>query len=119
GLFGSLEAAAMFAAFVTRSAAGGLLVMNVNDLSLKTVITTGSMSPACFWVTALNSLQNAMMLTPRGPSAVPTGGAGFAWPAGIWSFICATISFAMIVSFYSKLRDSSTSLGMTGGQLLL
>ena len=34
-------------------------------------------------VAALNSLQNAMMLTPRGPSAVPTGGAGLAWPAGI------------------------------------
>jgi hypothetical protein len=29
--------------------------MNVNDLSLKTVITTGRMSPACFCVAALNS----------------------------------------------------------------
>src|ERR1700730_17483473 len=77
-LFGSLEPAAMLAAFFSRIAAGGLLVMKVNDLSLKTVITTGKISPACFWVAALNSLQNAMMLLPRGPSAVPTGGAGFA-----------------------------------------
>src|SRR5438552_16411685 len=94
-LFGSFDPAAMFAAFFNRTAAGGLLVMKVNDLSLKTVITTGRMSPACFWVAALNSLQNAMMLTPRGPSAVPTGGAGLACPAGICNFTCATISLAM------------------------
>src|SRR3979490_901081 len=73
-LFGSLEPAAMLAAFFNRIAAGGLLVMKVNDLSLKTVITTGKMAPACFLVAALNSLQNAMMFTPRGPSPVPTGG---------------------------------------------
>src|SRR5215831_9431762 len=94
-LLGSFEPAAMFAAFLSRTAAGGLLVMNVNDLSLKTVITTGRMSPACFCVAALNSLQNAMMLTPRGPSAVPTGGAGLACPAGICSLICAITSLAM------------------------
>src|SRR5947209_7586479 len=94
-LFGSLEPAAIFAAFFSKTAAGGLLVMNVNDLSLKTVITTGRISPACFWVAALNSLQNAMMLTPRGPSAVPTGGAGLACPAGIWSLMCATTSLAI------------------------
>src|SRR5436309_16119788 len=82
-LFGSLEPAAMLAAFFNKIAAGGLLVMKVNDLSLKTVITTGRISPACFWVAALNSWQNALMLIPRGPSAVPTGGAGFACPAGI------------------------------------
>src|SRR5882724_3869355 len=94
-LFGSFEPAAIFAAFLSRTAAGGLLVMNVNDLSLKTVMTTGRMSPACFCVVALNSLQNAMMLTPRGPSAVPTGGAGLACPAGIWSLICAITSLAI------------------------
>src|SRR5438093_13032496 len=81
-LLGSLEPAAMLAAFFNKTAAGGLLVMKVNDLSLKTVITTGKMSPACFWVAVLNFLQKAMVLTPRGPSAVPTGGAGVAWPAG-------------------------------------
>src|SRR6476661_9955748 len=94
-LLGSFEPAAILAAFFNRTAAGGLLVMNVNDLSLKTVITTGRMSPACFCVAALNSLQNAMMLTPRGPSAVPTGGAGLACPAGICSLMCAITSLAM------------------------
>src|SRR4028118_2032831 len=32
-------------------------------------------------VAALYALQNSMMLTPWGPRAVPTGGAGVAWPA--------------------------------------
>src|SRR5213075_3588414 len=94
-LFGSFEPAAMLAAFFNKTAAGGLFVMKVNDLSLKTVMTTGKMSPACFWVAALNSLQKAMMFTPRGPRAVPTGGAGLACPAGIWSLMWATISLAM------------------------
>src|SRR3977135_1356613 len=80
-LCGSFEPAAIFAAFFKRIAAGGLFVMKVKDLSLKTVITTGRISPACFWVTALNSLQKAMILTPRGPRAVATGGAGVACPA--------------------------------------
>src|SRR5437667_12423051 len=75
-LFGSLEPAAIFAAFFNRTAAGGLFVMKVNDLSLKTVITTGRMSPACFCVSALNYLQNAMKLTPCAPSDVQ--------PAGAW-----------------------------------
>ncbi len=52
------------------------------------VITTGMIRPS--WslaeVLALNALQNSMMLTPCGPSAVPTGGAGVALPAGICSF---------------------------------
>src|SRR5439155_25741793 len=95
-LFGSLEPAAIFAAFFNKTAAGGLFVIKVNDLSLKTVITTGKMSPACFWVAALNSLQNAMMLTPRGPNAVPTGGAGLACPAGICNLISAIFSLAAI-----------------------
>src|SRR5438477_8807537 len=94
-LFGSFEPAAMLAAFFNRIAAGGLLVMNVNDLSLYTVITTGRMSPACFCVAALNSLQNAMIFTPRGPRAVPTGGAGLAWPAGICNLISAIFSLAI------------------------
>src|SRR5437762_915915 len=101
-LFGSFEPAAMLAAFFNRTAAGGLLVMNVNDLSLKTVITTGRMSPACFCVAALNSLQNAMMFTPRGPRAVPTGGAGLACPAGICSLIWATISLAILERVCSR-----------------
>src|SRR5437867_11897683 len=79
-LFGSFEPAAMFAAFFNNTAAGGLFVMKVDDLSLKTVMTTGQTSPDCFWVAALISLQTDMMYTPRGQSAVPTGGAGLAWP---------------------------------------
>src|SRR5437762_4028528 len=101
-LFGSFEPAAMLAAFFNRTAAGGLLVMNVNDLSLKTVITTGRMSPACLCVAALKSLQNAMMFTPRGPRAVPTGGAGLACPAGICSLIWATISLAILERVCSR-----------------
>src|SRR5205085_7285351 len=96
-LFGSFEPAAMFAAFFNKMAAGGLFVIKVNDLSLKTVITTGKISPACFWVAALNSLQNAMILMPRGPRAVPTGGAGFACPAGICNLISATFSLAIFL----------------------
>src|SRR5436853_7444039 len=48
------------------------------------VISTGTIRPslACAWVAALNSLQNPMMLTPCCPSAGPTGGEGFAFPAG-------------------------------------
>src|SRR5947209_18732791 len=36
-----------------------------------------------------------MMLTPWGPSAVPTGGAGVACPAGTWSFTTAVIGLAI------------------------
>jgi hypothetical protein len=50
------------------------------------VTTTGMISPSSFAVRALNALQKSMMFTPWGPSAVPTGGAGVALPAGIWSF---------------------------------
>ncbi len=45
-LFGSLEPEAILAAFLRRTAAGGCLVMNVNELSLNTVISTGRRSPA-------------------------------------------------------------------------
>src|SRR6266850_3896213 len=58
-------------------------------------MTTGITSPASFLVTALYSLQNAMMLTPCWPSAGPTGGAGFACPAGICNLICPVIFFAI------------------------
>src|SRR4029077_9529571 len=56
---------------------------------------TGMISPACAWVCALKALQNSMMFTPRWPSAGPTGGLGFACPAGICSLISATTFFAM------------------------
>src|SRR5437899_4700522 len=46
-------------------------------------------------VFALYALQKSMMLTPCGPSAVPTGGAGVALPAGICSFTCAVTFLAI------------------------
>ena len=69
--------------------------MNSNERSSKTVISTGMIVPASCWVRALNALQNSMMLTPCWPSAGPTGGAGFAAPAGIWSLIRVRTFFAM------------------------
>src|SRR3989442_9129536 len=59
------------------------------------VISTGTIRPslACACVAALNSLQNSMMFTPCWPSAGPTGGDGFAFPAGICSFTIGWIFF--------------------------
>src|SRR5215207_3634112 len=45
------------------------------------VISTGTTLPAWAWVAALYCLQKSMMFTAWGPRAVPTGGAGVAWPA--------------------------------------
>src|SRR5574341_839023 len=56
---------------------------------------TGTMVSPIFWVLALNALQNSMMFTPCWPRAGPTGGAGFAFPAGTCSLIFAVISFAI------------------------
>src|SRR5437773_8216417 len=55
------------------------------------------MSPSSFAVLALKFLQKSTMLTPCGPSAVPTGGAGVAFPAAIWSFTTAWIFLAIFV----------------------
>src|SRR5271166_645820 len=41
-----------------------------------------------------------MMLTPWGPSAVPTGGAGVAFPAGICNFTMAVTFFAITLSYF-------------------
>src|SRR6266542_2033050 len=70
--------------------------MKVKDLSAKIVISTGRIV-SCPCVRALNSLQNAMMLIPCGPRAVPTGGAGFALPAGICSLTNPIAFFAMLL----------------------
>src|SRR6266540_1114464 len=66
---------------------------------------TGMMSASFAWacVAALNCLQNSMMFTPCWPSAGPTGGAGFAFPAGSCSLICPVIFFAM-ASFRARGR---------------
>src|SRR5512136_471899 len=65
---------------------------------------TGMMraSFACAWVAALYALQNSMMLTPCWPSAGPTGGAGVAAPALIWSLMTAVNRFlGGMTSFFS------------------
>src|SRR6478735_6264899 len=52
-------------------------------------------------VRALYSLQKSMIATPCGPRAVPTGGAGEAWPAGIWILTTArTFFFAILDSLW-------------------
>src|SRR4051812_26466811 len=53
------------------------------------------MSPSSLLVFALKFLQKSMILTPWGPRAVPTGGAGVAFPAAIWSFTIACIFLAI------------------------
>ena len=60
------------------------------------VISTGTTWPTRSSVAALYCLQNSMVCTPCGPSAVPTGGAGVALPAGSWILTMAvTRRFAM------------------------
>ena len=78
---------------------GGVLRMNVNDRSSKTVISAGTIVPRCDSLAALYCLQNSMMLTPWGPRAVPTGGAGVAAPAGIWILTIAATRLFAIYSF--------------------
>src|SRR5882762_5755178 len=93
--FGTPEPFARPAARLSRMAAGGVLVMNVKERSLYTVMTTGITSPAWCWVRALNCLQNSMMLMPCWPSAGPTGGAGVALPALHCSFTIAWMRLAI------------------------
>src|ERR1700734_871470 len=97
-LLGSADPLAILTARLISTGTGGVFVMNVKDRSEKIVITTGMISPS--WsladVLALNALQNSMMLTPWGPRAVPTGGAGVALPAGICSFTRALIFLAIL-----------------------
>ena len=67
---------------------GGVLVMKAKVRSEKAVMTTGVGVPGSRpWVAALNSFTNCMMFRPRWPSAGPTGGEGFALPAGICSLM--------------------------------
>src|SRR5689334_24379775 len=57
------------------------------------VISTGMTLPRMASVWALYALQKSMMLTPCGPSAVPTGGAGLAAPACSCTLTSAAIFF--------------------------
>jgi hypothetical protein len=76
---------------------GGVFVTNVNERSSKIVISTGMIVPRWASVAALYALQKSMMATPCGPSAVPTGGAGVAAPAGIWILTTAATLFLAMV----------------------
>src|SRR3974377_1443328 len=58
-------------------------------------MTTGITNPAAPLVAVLNSLQKPMMFTPCWPKAGPTGGAGFACPAGICNLIIPVTFFAI------------------------
>src|SRR5213076_1021859 len=90
------EPFSMPTSFLRSTAAGGVLVMKVNVRSLKIVTSTGVIIPCACAVLALNCLTNSMMFTPWGPSAVPTGGAGVACPAGTWSFTIAAMGLAIL-----------------------
>src|SRR6516162_4260219 len=72
-------------------------------------ISAGITKPRWLSVVALYALQKSMMLMPCGPSAVPTGGAGVAWPAWIWILTTAANRFFAIwgasSSFDLELRD--------------
>src|SRR5271166_3951915 len=83
------------AAFLISSAAGGVLVMKVKVRSSKMEISTGMMLPRWLSVAALYCLTKSMMFTPCGPSAVPTGGAGVAWPAGSCTLTTAASLFLL------------------------
>src|SRR3954470_12616892 len=58
-------------------------------------------------VWALYALQKSMMLTPCGPRAVPTGGAGVAAPAWSCTLTSAAIFFlgGMLLLFLSRGHD--------------
>src|SRR5437868_11408933 len=64
-------------------------------------------SPSSFAVFALKFLQKSMMFTPCGPSAVPTGGAGVALPAAIWSFTIACTFLAITFRSWPRNHEST------------
>jgi len=59
------------------------------------VITTGKILPFLSCVLSLKALMNSMIGKPCWPKAGPTGGAGVAVPAGIFSFINVLIFLAI------------------------
>src|SRR5215203_1239263 len=68
------------------------------------------MVPRMDSVAALYALQNSMMLTPCGPRAVPTGGAGVAAPA----FKAILTSAATFFFFLGGIRFLDPSCGRLG-----
>src|SRR3984957_15962324 len=83
------------AAFLISSGAGGVLVTKLKVRSSKIEISTGMMLPRWLSAAALYWRTKSMMLTPCGPSAVPTGGAGVAWPAGSCTLTTAASLFLL------------------------
>src|SRR6187399_862974 len=67
------------------------------------------MVPRIDSVAALYALQNSMMLTPCGPSAVPTGGAGVAAPA-FKAILTSAATFFFLggISLLDPCRDGQT-----------
>src|SRR4051794_41805702 len=63
-------------------------------------------------VAALYCLQNSMIGTPWGPSAVPTGGAGVALPAGIWIFTTAATRLLAMGTSQSGAAGAAGSSGL-------
>src|SRR5665213_2074125 len=74
------------------------------------VISTGTTVPRWFSVAALYCLQNSIVCTPWGPSAVPTGGAGVAPPAGSWILTTARTRFSGGVGSVSLPRSAGLQL---------
>src|ERR1700722_5358910 len=73
------------------------------------VISTGMTLPRWVSVAALYCFTKSMMLTPCGPSAVPTGGAGVAWPA----FSC-TLTRAATFFFLGAIELRTSLTGCAG-----
>src|SRR5699024_2006097 len=111
---GSPEPELIPAAFFSSTAAGGVLVMKVKDLSWYTVISTGIIVPAFSCVAALKALQNSIILIPASPKAVPTGGAGLGWPPRICSLRTVYTFLAMmdyyVYFMFGSSRNSSLSI---------
>src|SRR3984957_17897469 len=89
--------------------AGGVFKIKVNVRSVYTVTSTGNIMPSgSLAVLALNCLQKSMMFKPCGPSAVPTGGAGVALPAGNCNLIVVCTFLAMSLPQINLLLRAST-----------
>ena len=75
------------------------------------------MLPRWASVAALYCRTKSMMLTPCGPSAVPTGGAGVAAPAGSCTLTTALSFFlrgGMVVRISSQIFDTWSNDSSTG-----
>src|SRR5829696_1759188 len=94
---GTDEPLSIPAAFLIRKPLGGLFSSNLNEPSLKMVISAGMISPIRLEVRALYSLQNAIRLMPCCASAGPIGGAGLALPALICRVTIALTFLAIVL----------------------